>query len=152
MTARDAIAAADDDYLDALLNESMRARPVVPIVARQLLQPWSFGSHTVAPGTTALVSILLLHHRDDLYPRPFAFDPERFLGARPSSYALMPFGGGNRRCLGAALAMAELQIVVAEILRRVDLVTHDRPAEKARHRNVTMIPNSGGLVQATRIR
>ncbi|MFW0792493.1 cytochrome P450 [Gordonia sp. CPCC 205515] len=150
--ARDAARADDADYIEALLNESMRSRPVVPIVARELLQPWQFGTNRVDAGTVALISILLLHHRDDLYPRPFAFDPERFLGVRPAPHTLMPFGGGNRRCLGASLAMAELRIVVTEILRRVDLAPSDRPSERPRHRNVTMIPNDGGLVRATMIR
>ncbi|MFT4126472.1 MAG: cytochrome P450 [Gordonia sp. (in: high G+C Gram-positive bacteria)] len=150
--ARDAARAGDADYLEALLNESMRSRPVVPIVARELLTPWHFGSHEVDAGVTAFVSILLLHHRDDLYPRPFAFDPQRFLGVRPSPHELMPFGGGIRRCLGAPLAMAELRVVVAEILRRVDLETHDRPAERPRHRNVTMIPGEGGRVRARAVR
>ncbi|MDL9936143.1 cytochrome P450 [Gordonia sp. ABSL1-1] len=150
--ARDAARADDTDYLEALLNESMRTRPVVPLVARELLKPWQFGAEQTPSGITALVSILLLHHHDDLYERPFAFDPTRFLGVRPAAHTLMPFGGGNRRCLGATLAMAELRTVVTEILRRVDLVTHDRPAERPRHRNVTMIPIRGGLVQARAVR
>lgn len=145
---------ADDgaDAVESLLNESMRCRPVVPIVARELLVPWNFGGHHVDAGTVALVSILLLHHRDEVYLRPFAFDSERFLNTKPSPHTLMPFGGGNRRCLGASLAMAELRTVVTEILRRVDLETHDRPGEKPRHRNVTMIPSDGGRVRAIRKR
>jgi cytochrome P450 len=140
--------AEDPDYLEALINESMRTRPVVPIVARQLLTPWRFGDFRVEAGRTALVSILLLHHRDDLYPHPFAFDPERFYRVRPVSHGLLPFGGGDRRCLGATLAMAELRTVLREILLRVGLQTHDRPGERPRHRNVTMIPSHGGVVTA----
>ncbi|WP_353109200.1 cytochrome P450, partial [Gordonia sp. (in: high G+C Gram-positive bacteria)] len=138
------------DAVEALINESMRVRPVVPIVARELTVPWDFGGHHIPAGTVALVSILLLHHRDDVYARPFAFDTERFVQTRPSPQTLMPFGGGNRRCLGAALAMAELRTVVTEILRRVDVETHERPGEKPRHRNVTMIPGEGGKVRALR--
>ncbi|NMN99674.1 cytochrome P450 [Gordonia sp. TBRC 11910] len=136
------------DVVESLINESMRSRPVVPIVARELLAPWDFGGQRIDAGTVALVSILLLHHRDEIYSRPFAFDSERFLQTRPSPTTLMPFGGGNRRCLGSALAMAELRTVVTEILRRVDLETHERPGERPRHRNVTMIPNDGGKVRA----
>ncbi|MFW0790181.1 cytochrome P450 [Gordonia sp. CPCC 205333] len=139
-----------EDAVEALVNESMRCRPVVPIVAREMLVPWDFGGHHVDAGTVALVSILLLHHRDEIYSRPFAFDVERFRDTKPSPQTLMPFGGGNRRCLGAALAMAELRIVVAEILRRVDLETHDRPGETPQHRNVTMIPRDGGQVRAVK--
>ncbi len=94
------------------------------------------------------MSTLLLHHRDDLYPHPFDFRPDRFIGTRTDPMTLLPFGGGNRRCLGAHLAMTELQIVVGDILRRVELETHDRPAERPRYRNVTMIPARGGTVRA----
>lgn len=139
-----------EQAVESLINESMRSRPVVPIVARELLVPWQFGDHRIDAGTVALVSILLLHHRDELYSQPFAFNAGRFLEAKPSPHTFMPFGGGNRRCLGAALAMAELRIVVSEVLRRVDLETHDRPGEKPRHRNVTMIPDDGGRVRAIR--
>ncbi|MDF0528790.1 cytochrome P450 [Tsukamurella sp. 8F] len=138
----------DSTYIDAVINESMRSRPVVPVVARELLRPWRFGSVSVDPGVVALVNILLLHHRDDLYPKPFAFDPERFVGVKPSPHQLMPFGGGNRRCLGSGLAMVELKVVVTEILRRVDLATTAAAPERPRHRNVTMIPGDGGLVTA----
>lgn len=146
-----AVAAArsdDDGYIEALINESMRSRPVVPVVARELLSDWRFGSYGVERGLVALVSILLLHHREELYPRPYAFDPERFVGVKPSPQKLMPFGGGNRRCLGAGLALAELRVVLTEILKRVDLAMTDVPAEQPRHRNVTMIPGDGGLVRA----
>ncbi|MFM9377075.1 cytochrome P450 [Gordonia sp. VNK21] len=149
--AREAVRSGDDDYLEALLNESMRSRPVVPAIARHLLEPWDFGDDRVPDGVTALISILLLHHRDDLYPQPFDFRPERFVGVRPGPHELMPFGGGNRRCLGAALAMAELRTVVGELLRRVDLQTTDAPGEAPRHRNVTMIPKAGGRVTARSI-
>ncbi|MFT4199153.1 cytochrome P450 [Gordonia sp. (in: high G+C Gram-positive bacteria)] len=151
--AREAALAGNEEYVEALINESMRVRPVVPIVARELLAPFDFGGTRAGgeDGVTALVSILLLHHRDDLYPDPFAFRPERFLGVRINPYELMPFGGGIRRCLGAPLAMAELQTVVGQILRRVELRTHDRAPERPRHRNVTMIPGRGGVVIADTI-
>jgi cytochrome P450 len=149
--ARDAAASGDDDYLEALLNETMRSRPVVPVFGREVLVPWRLGPHVAREGSIVLASALLLHHRDDLYPRPFAFDPERFVGVKPPPNTLMPFGGGNRRCLGSTLAMAELRIVMGEILRRVDLQTHDRPGERPVNRNVTMIPGDGGTVVATRV-
>ncbi|GAA1091051.1 cytochrome P450 [Tsukamurella spumae] len=149
---RAVLAAHEDDeaYLEAVINESMRSRPVVPIVARELLSDWRFGDYVVDRGVVALISILLLHHREELYPRPHAFDPDRFLGVKPSPQKLMPFGGGTRRCLGAGLAMAELRAVVTQILLRVDLAMTDAPAEQPRHRNVTMIPANGGLVTALR--
>ncbi|GAA3022875.1 cytochrome P450 [Gordonia defluvii] len=149
--ARRAARHDDEDYLEALINESMRSRPVVPIVARELKAPFDLGDTRVGPDVVALISILLLHHRDDLYPQPFAFEPTRFLGVRINPYELMPFGGGIRRCLGAPLAMAELRTVVGAILRRVELRTTSAPPEKPLHRNVTMIPGRGGIVVADSI-
>ena len=98
-----------------------------------------------------LVSILLLHHRDDLYPDPFAFRPERFHGVKPGTYTWIPFGGGIRRCLGAALAMAEQRIVLETIVRRCDLAAADPEPEHAKHRNVTMIPARGARVRVNRV-
>lgn len=99
-----------------------------------------------------LVGILLTHHRPDLYPDPFRFDPDRFIGVKPSTSEWLPFGGGNRRCLGATLAMEEMRIVVREIARRADLVATDAAAEQPKHRNVTMIPGHGGRVRIARMR
>jgi cytochrome P450 len=93
-----------------------------------------------------LISILLVHHREDVYPQPFAFRPERWLGRTPGTYEWIPFGGGIRRCLGAALAMAEQRVVLSEIARRLDLEADDPEPERAVHRNVTMIPSRGGRV------
>jgi cytochrome P450 len=93
------------------------------------------------------MSILLVHHREDLYPDPFQFRPERFDGSRkPGTYEWIPFGGGIRRCLGAALAMAEMRVVLEAMARRLDLEADDPAPERALHRNVTMIPARGGRV------
>jgi cytochrome P450 len=92
------------------------------------------------------MSILLLHHRKDLYPRPFDFLPERWLGHKPGTYEWIPFGGGIRRCLGASLAMAELRVVLREMVRRLDIEAAEPEPEHAVHRNVTMIPSRGARV------
>lgn len=146
---RESVRAGDDEYLEATLHEAMRSRPVVPIIGRQVGVPWQFGDHAVPADSHVLVSILLLHHRDDLYPDPQAFLPERFLGVKPGTHTWLPFGGGNRRCLGAALAMAEMQVVLREIVRRTDLQATRQKPERPRHRNVTMIPARGGRVTVT---
>ncbi len=146
--ARRAAAEDDAEFVGTVITETMRCRPVIPSVARELKRPWRFGTHRGEPGDIVLVSTVLLHHRDDLYPHPFDFRPDRFVGTRTDPMTLLPFGGGNRRCLGAHLAMTELQIVVGDILRRVELETHDRPSEPPRYRNVTMIPARGGTVRA----
>lgn len=150
--ARQAADHHDDAYLDAVLNESMRSRPLIPMFARQVTVDWRFGEYRVPAGSVVLISTVLLHHRSDIYTRPFAFDPDRFVGVRPAPNTLMPFGGGNRRCLGANLAMAELRTAVGEILRRLDLECTDEPAERPQHRNVTMIPGGGGTVVVRRRR
>lgn len=127
-------------YLEAVINETMRSRPVIPLIGRRAKVPWQLGQWTLPADTPILISILLVHHREDLYPRPFEFLPERFLGVKPGTYTWIPFGGGIRRCLGATLAMAEQRVVLAAIARRTDMVAPDPAAELPRHRNVTMVP------------
>jgi cytochrome P450 len=138
--------AAGAGYVEATINEAMRARPVIPLIARRVQVPWQLGEWTLPADTAVLVSILLLHHRADVYPDPFAFRPERFLGVKPGTYTWIPFGGGIRRCLGAALAMAEQRVVLRAVARRTDMVAAEQAPEHARHRNVTMIPAHGTRV------
>jgi cytochrome P450 len=134
------------EYLEATLTESMRSRPVIPITGRRVTVPWRLGRYAVPADTAIAVSILLLHHRDDLYPNPHSFRPERWLGRKPGTYEWIPFGGGTRRCLGATLAMAEQRIVLETMVQRLDLEAADPKPERPRHRNVTMIPGRGGRV------
>ena len=147
---RDAVRGGDDDeraaWIEATIHEGMRARPVIPIIGRRVAVPWRLGDYAVEAGAPVSMSILLLHHREDLYPDPFGFRPERWLGRKPGTYTWIPFGGGIRRCLGAALAMAEQRIVLGEMARRLDLEAADPAPEHAVHRNVTMIPARGGRV------
>ena len=135
-----------DGYLDATIHEGMRARPVIPVIGRAVTVPWQLGEYRVPAGSSVVMSILLLHHRADVYPDPFAFRPERFVGRKPGTYTWIPFGGGIRRCLGASLAMAEQRVVLEAITRRTDLLAPDPEPEHARHRNVTMIPEHGARV------
>jgi cytochrome P450 len=108
--------------------------------------PWRLGEYAVDADTPVAMSILLLHHRADVYPEPFAFRPERWLEHKPGTYTWIPFGGGIRRCLGAALAMAEQRVVLEAMARRLDLAAADPEPERAVHRNVTMIPSGGARV------
>jgi cytochrome P450 len=136
-----------EDQIEATIVEAMRSRPVIPLIGRRVTVPWRLGEHAVPAGTAITMSILLVHHREDLYPRPFDFRPERFLGGRkPGTYEWIPFGGGIRRCLGAALAMAEQRVVLEAMARRLDLEADQPAPERALHRNVTMIPARGGRV------
>jgi cytochrome P450 family 135 len=139
----------EDGYVEATIHEAMRNRPVVPITGRRVTVPWQLGEFRLPAGSHVLVSIALLHHRADVYPDPFAFRPERFLGVKPGTYTWVPFGGGIRRCLGATLAMAEMRVVLRAIARRTDLAAPEPAPEHVVHRNVTMIPARGTRVVMT---
>ena len=123
--ARLVAAVRDDEDADAVveqtIQEGMRSRPVIPMIGRRVQVPWRLGDYAVPAGTGVSMSILLVHHREDLYPDPFSFRPERWVDRKPKTYEWIPFGGGIRRCLGAALAMAEMRVVLAEMARRLDL-------------------------------
>jgi cytochrome P450 len=134
------------DYVEATIHEGMRVRPVIPMVVRMVTRPWRLGEYVIPAQTAVAVSIVALHHREDTYPHPHAFKPERFLGRKPGTYTWLPFGGGIRRCLGATLAMAEQRVVLGAIARRTDLEAPDLAPEPPRQRNVTMIPRDGGRV------
>ncbi len=144
--------AAGGDYIEATIHEAMRNRPVIPMIVRMVKRPWRFGEYVLPACTPVAVSIIALHHREDVYRQPAEFRPERFLGPKPGTYTWIPFGGGIRRCLGASLAMAEQRVVLEAIARRTDMVTPDPRPEAPRMRNVTMIPRRGARVVVTRKR
>jgi cytochrome P450 len=131
------------EHVEATIVEGMRSRPVIPIIGRRVTVPWRMGEYVLPAGSAVSASILLVHHREDIYPDPFAFCPERWLNRKPGSYEWIPFGGGTRRCLGAALAMAEQRVVLEAMARRLDLEPDCAEPERALHRNVTMIPARG---------
>jgi cytochrome P450 len=133
-------------HIEAAITEGMRCRPVIPIIGRRVSVPWRLGDYVVPEGSAISISILLLHHREDLYPDPFAFRPQRWLDRKPGTYEWIPFGGGTRRCLGATLAMAEQRVVMSAMARRLDLEPDRAEPEHAQHRNVTMIPQRGARV------
>ena len=137
-----------DEVVEATITEGMRSRPVIPMIGRRVLVPWRLGDYAVPGDTPVTMSILLLHHREDVYPDPYGFRPERWLGHKPGTYEWIPFGGGIRRCLGATLAMAEQRMVLRAMAERLDLEADDPEPERAVHRNVTMIPSRGARVVA----
>jgi cytochrome P450 len=132
-----------DAYVEATVYEGMRVRPVIPIIVRMLKKRWRLGDYVVPAETPAAMNIVALHHREDVYPDPHRFDPDRFVGQKPGTYTWIPFGGGIRRCLGASLAMAEQRVVLRAIAERTDLAAPAQKPEHARQRNVTMIPSNG---------
>jgi cytochrome P450 len=134
------------ETVEATILETMRSRPVVPMTGRRVSVPWQLGPYGIPADTAVAISILLVHHREDVYPDPFSFRPERWLGRKPGTYEWLPFGGGTRRCLGAALAMAEQRVVLRAMAAGLDLEADEAKPERPRHRNVTMIPARGGRV------
>jgi cytochrome P450 len=138
---------ADDDYLDATIKETLRVRPVITEVGRKLTAPLEIGGYRIPAGTIVGPAIATLHHREDLFPEPHEFRPERFLGEdSPDGYTWIPFGGGVRRCVGAAFAQYEMRIVLRTILERADLVAPDPKPERPVMRNITLAPRKGGRV------
>ena len=149
---RSELAAGDDDaYLDAVIHETLRVRPVIPDIGRVLTEPASLGGYDVPAGTSVTASILLAHRRTDTYTDPLAFRPERFLEGAPDPYAWIPFGGGARRCLGASFAMLEMREVLRALLTSVDLRAASPRMERPRRRVVTLIPRRGTRVVVDRV-
>ena len=146
---REELAAGDGAYLDAVVEETLRVRPVVPFTGRLLRQDSELGGYALPSGTVILVGIYLAHTRADNYPDPFAFRPERFLGdSPPETYSWIPFGGGTRRCIGAAFAELEMRVAIETILSLVDLRPASPRPEKPVRRNVTLSPANGSRVIA----
>jgi cytochrome P450 family 135 len=143
---RESIAADEDEYLDATIKETLRIRPVIVDVARKLTEPTEVGGYELEAGTFVLPAIAAMHFREDLYPEPDEFRPERFLDGGADTYVWIPFGGGVRRCIGAAFAQYEMRVVLRTILERTELRAPDPAAEKLKIRNITLAPGKGARV------
>jgi cytochrome P450 len=137
--------------LDATCAETLRLHPIVPDVARRLRAPMSLGRWTVPAGLGVAVVTSLLHADPKIYPRAEAFEARRFLGTKPSPFAYTPFGGGSRRCLGAAFALYEMKLVLATLLRDWELELVDRDVVPARQ-NITIGPRGGVHMRTIRAR
>jgi len=134
----------DDDYVDAVVKETLRARPVIVDVARKLTRETEIAGWRLPAGTLVLPAIAVLHKRPDLYESPDEFRPERWLEEDgPESYAWIPFGGGVRRCIGASFAQVEMRTVLREVLRRVRLRAPSSRPERGVIRHVTVVPGRG---------
>jgi len=141
----------DDDYLDAVVTETLRSRPVVPDISRRLTADFQLGEYTLPAGVFVDPAIVLVHRSGRLYPAPERFDPARFVGARPDPAIWLPFGGGSRRCLGAAFAATEMRVVLSEVLKRADLAPTSEPGERSRMRHVTLAPHRGGRIRVAQL-
>jgi cytochrome P450 family 135 len=143
-------AGLEDTYLRAVISESLRLRPVVPLAGRRLASDLNVDGLSLPAGTDVTPAIWLTHTRADLYPEPYAFRPERFLEESPTTYGWVPFGGGIRRCLGAAFAEMEMRVVLEIILQRRVLSPASSRAERVTRRNVTFSPRNGTLLRSKR--
>ena len=144
---RESIAAGRGDYLEATVRETLRVRPVIIDVARKLTAPATVGGYELPAGTFVAPAIAALHRREDLYPQPEEFRPERFLGTKQAEgYAWIPFGGGIRRCVGAAFAEFEMRIVLREFVTRAALSAPDPALEKVKIRHITLAPQHDARV------
>jgi cytochrome P450 family 135 len=139
----------DGDYLDAVVKETLRVRPVVVDVARKLTRETEVAGWRLPAGTLVLPAIAVLHARPDLYDSPREFRPERFLDEETESYAWIPFGGGVRRCIGASFAQVEMKTVLREVLRRVRLRARSQRPERGVVRHVTVVPGRGARAIVT---
>ncbi len=135
----------DDEYIDAVVKEALRIRPVIPGVGRVVRgEPFSLNGYVIPPGVEINPSIRMIHRRADLFPEPNAFKPERFLGPDPpDTYTWVPFGGGTRRCIGASFAQMEMRIVIQRVLERATLRAADPEPEQVQFRAITLAPRNG---------
>jgi cytochrome P450 len=136
----DEVAAGEDAYLDAVIAEILRLRPVISIVLRRLTEPMEIAGYELPAGVSVAPCIYLMHRRDDVYPEPERFRPERFLENPPGTYTWIPFGGGVRRCVGAAFAQFEMKAVIKAVVSRTRLRPADPAPEASRRRAITHIP------------
>jgi cytochrome P450 len=136
----------DEEYMDAIVKETLRLRPVIPLVARKLKEPMEIGGWNLPAGATAAPCIHLIHRREDIYPEPRAFRPERFLEQPAGTYTWIPFGGGVRRCLGAAFALQEMKIVLQAILAQAPLRPVRPDSERVSRRSIALVPERGAEV------
>ena len=135
-----------DEYLDATIKETLRMRPVITDVGRQLTREIELGGYRIPAGALVMPAITAIHFREDLYPDPDEFRPERFLERTPDPYTWIPFGGGVRRCIGASFAQFEMRVIMRTILERAQLRPASRRPERSKLRNVTAeeVEPSGG--------
>ncbi|MEH2072208.1 MAG: cytochrome P450 [Nostoc sp.] len=137
-------------YLTAVCQETLRIYPILMLtIPRIVKKPIEIMGYELQPGTLLQGSIYLMHHREDLYPEPQQFKPERFLERQYSQYEYLPFGGGNRSCIGMAFAMFEMKLVLATVLSQMDLALVDNYLVKPTRRGITLGPSGGKWLIAT---
>jgi cytochrome P450 len=134
------VADGEEEYLTATIQETLRLRPVIVIVVRKLTEPVELGGYEIPAGAGVTPCIHLLHRDPNIYPDPDRFIPERFLDNPPGTYTWIPFGGGVRRCLGAAFAQFEMAVVLRELVRRHEVLPATQASERPYRRAITETP------------
>ncbi len=142
------LAGEESVYMDAVIKETLRLCPPVSVVVRRLLEPMELGGYLLPAGSTVAPCVYLMHRREDVYPQPRRFIPERFLEQPPGTYTWIPFGGGTRRCLAASYAELEMKRVLRTVLSEVDLHPVSSRSERARKSAISFSPDQQGLVVA----
>ncbi len=153
-TKAEATSMVDDNslkYLDAVINETMRLDTVVPNVGRELQAPMKIAGRDLPKGVVLAPCIYLTHRRADLWPEPEKFEPSRFLDTRPNPYAFFPFGGGTRRCIGAAFATYQMKVVLSELLRSVELAPAPGYVARPVRSSIALAPSEGMPVRVSRL-
>lgn len=145
------LAAGDETYLDAVIAETMRVRPALPITIRIAMKDCRINDLAVPAGTIIVVYVNTIHKRADIYPDPHRFDPERFVGRHPDTRYWIPFGGGAHYCLGAQLSMMETRVLLRTILEQHRFAADDSPDERqVQHRSLMTLPDGGARVTLLR--
>jgi cytochrome P450 family 138 len=134
----------------ATAEEVLRTRPVINATARLVMKPFEIGEWRLPPGSRVVTGIAPLHNDDRFHERARSFDPDRYVGKKPDTYAWIPFGGGVRRCLGAAFAQFEIDVVLRTLLRNFELQPTDAPGEREAFRGVAFAPAKGGVAKVRR--
>ncbi|MFL5886904.1 MAG: cytochrome P450 [Thermoleophilaceae bacterium] len=145
-----AIAEDDDAYIDAVVKETLRSRPVIFDVIRKVKRPVEVAGHYLPEGVSVMPAIGLVQRDSKHFSKPDEFRPERFLEGEGGTYTWFPFGGGRRRCLGAAFASVEMQVVLRTVLSMRKLATTSAPAEPAEVNHITLVPRRGGRIALQR--
>jgi cytochrome P450 family 135 len=142
--------AGEETYLDAVVKETLRLCPTVPVVMRRLIEPMRLGGYTIPAGTIVAPCVYLMHRRADIYPQPRTFRPERFLEGSAGAYTWIPFGGGARRCVAASFAPLEMKRVMQTVISEVELRPAVSRSEGVTRSSVSFAPDGGALVVAAR--
>jgi cytochrome P450 len=148
--AQAAADSGDDDFLEAVLKESLRLHPIIPMVVRFLMAPATIGDVRLPAGVSVGPSILLAHRDPANFPEPDRFRPERFLKGEVAPNTWIPFGGGVRRCIGAGFSLMEGVAVLREVLRRLDVRVVEGHTDEPRVRNITSVPHQGARIVVSR--